>query len=280
MTLPLRHHCRNPRCRSKLKVPAENPRHAFCCRGCRESYYRSRCVICEGQRPPSPTGVMCRRRKCKNEYRRDPAKFISPWGRKDAPATRIAKTVLLPSTCADSTACFWRGKSGRGWRWTAGEETHRLINREGREVARIQRGGDRWWVARPRSIREPPIESLADAEKRAGHMALWALPLHRVAKRATGSTKNPNALFQCNSAPLNLLGGYRFPNAPALDAELIRAITATEATSIEPPQPETTPVPMVRTVSTAFAIGSSRVDDLDIPQFLQRTAPAPTRLAA
>jgi len=45
----LRHYCRNPHCRSKLKAPVENLHRAFCCRGCHSSFYRSRCLVCEEQ---------------------------------------------------------------------------------------------------------------------------------------------------------------------------------------------------------------------------------------
>jgi hypothetical protein len=45
----LRHYCRNPRCRSKLPAPVANEREAFCCRGCHSSFYRHRCLICEGE---------------------------------------------------------------------------------------------------------------------------------------------------------------------------------------------------------------------------------------
>jgi hypothetical protein len=46
MNTPLRHYCRNPRCRSKLKAPVENHHHA-CTPGCHASFYRSRCLVCE-----------------------------------------------------------------------------------------------------------------------------------------------------------------------------------------------------------------------------------------
>jgi hypothetical protein len=45
--LQIRHRCRHPRCGSVLKVPAANPRDAFCCRGCERAFYRSRCRVCE-----------------------------------------------------------------------------------------------------------------------------------------------------------------------------------------------------------------------------------------
>jgi hypothetical protein len=47
MTAALRHRCRNPRCRSKLKTPVENNHRAFCCCGCFEAFYRIRCRVCE-----------------------------------------------------------------------------------------------------------------------------------------------------------------------------------------------------------------------------------------
>jgi hypothetical protein len=47
MNAPFRHRCRNPRCKLKLPAPVENEHHAFCCRGCYVSFYRSRCLVCE-----------------------------------------------------------------------------------------------------------------------------------------------------------------------------------------------------------------------------------------
>ena len=63
----LRHRCRNPRCRSKLTTPVANPREAFCTKGCRSSFYRKRCVICEGDMVRK-TGnqLVCGKRRCRN----------------------------------------------------------------------------------------------------------------------------------------------------------------------------------------------------------------------
>jgi hypothetical protein len=47
MTIALRHRCRNPHCRSKLREPVENEHHAFCCRGCYDNFYFTRCRVCE-----------------------------------------------------------------------------------------------------------------------------------------------------------------------------------------------------------------------------------------
>jgi hypothetical protein len=46
-TEKLRHYCRNPHCRMKLKAPVENDHAAFCCRGCFTRFYRRRCLVCE-----------------------------------------------------------------------------------------------------------------------------------------------------------------------------------------------------------------------------------------
>src|SRR5262249_161063 len=43
----VRQRCRNSRCRSKLPASVSNPREAFCTRGCHNSFYRHRCLICE-----------------------------------------------------------------------------------------------------------------------------------------------------------------------------------------------------------------------------------------
>jgi hypothetical protein len=66
----LRHLCRNPRCRSKLPTSVTNPREAFCSKGCRSSFYRKRCVICEGKMVRK-TGnqLVCGKRPCRNALR-------------------------------------------------------------------------------------------------------------------------------------------------------------------------------------------------------------------
>ena len=60
--------CRNPLCRSKLKEPVENPRSAFCSRGCHASFYRHRCMACEqAMERRSENQLLCGRRKCRTE---------------------------------------------------------------------------------------------------------------------------------------------------------------------------------------------------------------------
>jgi len=62
------HHCR--RCRLKLGQPTENPRSAFCCRGCHRQFYETRCLACE-RGMPRKTGnrLLCGRRPCSTKFR-------------------------------------------------------------------------------------------------------------------------------------------------------------------------------------------------------------------
>lgn len=68
----LRHYCRNPRCRMKLKEPVENPRKAFCTRGCHSSFYLRRCLVCEAATEKPKVGrsrLICRKAKCRSAFR-------------------------------------------------------------------------------------------------------------------------------------------------------------------------------------------------------------------
>lgn len=66
----LRHRCRNPKCRLKLKSPTENFRDAFCCAGCHTSYYRHRCLACEREMPRNAENQkVCYRAECKTAWR-------------------------------------------------------------------------------------------------------------------------------------------------------------------------------------------------------------------
>jgi hypothetical protein len=72
----VRHYCRSARCGMKLPEPVDNPRRAFCCRGCYVVHYRVRCIVCEKKLPPGPANRrLCRSAKCRNEYRRFPHLF-------------------------------------------------------------------------------------------------------------------------------------------------------------------------------------------------------------
>jgi len=67
----LRQRCRNPRCRSKLLALVSNPREAFCTRGCHNSFYRHRCLICERpiEQPKRGKRRICKKAKCRSALR-------------------------------------------------------------------------------------------------------------------------------------------------------------------------------------------------------------------
>jgi hypothetical protein len=63
----LRHRCRNARCRMALPAPVENPREAFCTRGCHSGFYRKRCLVCEGpMERRTERQLICGKRRCRN----------------------------------------------------------------------------------------------------------------------------------------------------------------------------------------------------------------------
>jgi hypothetical protein len=95
---PLRHHCRNLRCREKLAAPAENLRDAFCCSSCHDNFYRTHCRVCE-QPFKRSTGnkTLCGRSQCRAEFRAAPASF---WGGR---YPRVVSVKLTPKTSTIST---------------------------------------------------------------------------------------------------------------------------------------------------------------------------------
>jgi hypothetical protein len=64
----LRHHCR--RCKQKLEEPMENPRSAFCCRGCYRQFFAKRCLVCEKEiRRTAGHQKLCGSLACRRGYR-------------------------------------------------------------------------------------------------------------------------------------------------------------------------------------------------------------------
>ena len=72
----VRHRCRNPRCGTALKVQADNPRDAFCCKGCERSFYNFHCLVCEQLlNKKSRRREICWRSRCRHELQRHPEKY-------------------------------------------------------------------------------------------------------------------------------------------------------------------------------------------------------------
>jgi hypothetical protein len=192
-----------------------------------------------------------------------------------------------------------------GWQWRRMSETSldddwELFDRDGgKRAARIRQEGDGYWVARPRMIPEPPIESFKAACRRAVNVAMWALdwpeserhPVHpgmtalqfdatkrdlarkhpdwstkEIYDHIVGilkpSTRQDGCLIKRNDPPVNILGGYKFPAAPVIDLS-----------SIEP-----------KSQAVTLKLAASRPDlaipaELSIPPFLDRR-PLPLQRAA
>jgi hypothetical protein len=257
----MRHRCRNPRCGRKLKEPTDNPREAFCCKGCFTSYYRNRCIVDE--RPYNRVREdqhTCGSRKCKGELRRHPLRYFGRW----LPVPHEALSALRnPIKSGLKTGI-------KGWRWVrlpSEDDDWQLLNREGRQVARIRQDGNSYWVTRPRCVPEPPLEGLEQAKLRAELMALWAMdPLWQRSPR-TKRRAELMAIISRNRALVNLLGGYRFESTPALDQELIKTILQMESRLGEP-LPSVPSPPLVPTESPAPMPKAE--DPLAIPDFLRR----------
>jgi hypothetical protein len=178
----LRHYCRNPKCRSKLKVPVANPREAFCARGCHSSYYLKRCLVCEEPfERKSATQKVCRKSKCRSAWRAgfDGGCYLPLSSAGDAQKTPDFIGVKSPL------------KPDRAWRIVAGELTPAQLH-----CATVPDGPNGCWEG-------GEFERLE-----AKNMA--ALRKH-FAKQAE------KCLLQPHHPPVNIVGGYKFPGAPAID---------------------------------------------------------------
>jgi hypothetical protein len=314
-SIKLRHRCRNPHCRTKLPAPVSNEREAFCCRGCYNSFYLHRCRVCEA---PITQGsgqqrFVCKKAKCKSAWRSKAGfgRFLTP-----DPAAAIigAKTLDFMRVKSPAKADRPSAKSRvKGWEWLRmldgdgqprTDDDWELFSRDGKMVARVRQEGDCYWMARPKVIPEPPLESLAAAKNRAEQIALcvYSAPLpdterHPVhpgmtepqyqATRRDMRKKHPEwsaqevdqfidrtlkpnsastAILQRHHAPVNVLGGFKFPDAPAIDLSPIRSKPVLAFENSTP-------------VNPSYAIP----DDLSIPDFLRcdrRQAESTEKLAA
>jgi hypothetical protein len=174
-----RHYCRNLHCRTKLPEPVENEHKAFCCRSCFESFYRKRCLVCEKPKHHQRR-QLCGHIDCKREKNRFPHLF--EWS-----ATTLADPVENASETLISSGSIrpisWLPGCLRAFAWHESDvDTLTLLHRQpdgsNRTAAVVRRAGDgdRWWLARPRIIPEPPIEPLDEVKHRAVSITLCALP--------------------------------------------------------------------------------------------------------
>ena len=176
----LRHRCRNPHCKGKLSTPTCNARDAFCCRGCHSSFYRTRCVICEQPIVRKTDGQrVCRRPKCRSEFRRNKLRFLGGLGG-SAPAADI------PPRSAHLTGTIRPKKSDRAWRIIAGPVLAEI---------NLEIPFDPELATRQAKLGAEVDEHLRKANRRAAR----------------------KAQIQRSTPPVNIVGGYKFPGAPEID---------------------------------------------------------------
>jgi hypothetical protein len=172
----LRHHCR--RCRLKLKEPVENPRSAFCCRGCYRQFFAKRCLVCEEEiERTAGHQKLCGSVACRREYRAIVAHRIEgKFGAKPKGASDGAS----PSANPIEIGVCGLEKADRPRRVVAG--------------------------------------TLSDTE-----LHLNALPVDRVTAARINrlnreySRRDSTTLIKRHHPPVNIVGGYRFPDAPNID---------------------------------------------------------------
>jgi predicted nucleic acid-binding Zn ribbon protein len=229
-------HCRNPRCRSELPAPAHNLRNAFCCRGCESGFYRTHCRVCERPLPREKTTGRPRELcsdHCRNEFRRHQERFLSRFysGPNTAPKRPktpsgylVSKTSENPLRSPIKSRTKISVLTDRTWRVVAGpavSDANLGIQLDPETIGRIER--DR--------------RALRNYFRRLGE----------------------RALFQRNTPPINIVGGFIFPNAPEIDHRPIAKAKPAPVTTIS--------------ISTTITISTAIGADLEIPDFLRRTRP-------
>jgi hypothetical protein len=198
MNAPLRHRCRNPRCRMKLPEPVENLHHAFCTRGCYESFYRSRCLVCEepmrrkGRRQRFGSG----HKTCEQEYRRFPRVYDLP----------KRETLPDPVSCGiDARSAHFTGlkigiegdrprhRSLRHWSWHSGERELELRDADGTLLARLESNAGRHRLTHPRTTPILSWPDLDEAKHRAESIAWMAMPLEATNPKLAADINRTNA---------------------------------------------------------------------------------------
>jgi hypothetical protein len=178
LTENVRHCCRNPRCRSKLAEPVENPRSAFCARGCHAQFYRKRCMVCEQTMARKTENQrLCGRSKCRAEYEALQRHEMLGRYHVSAKATSDSKNPL-------NTGTFSPVSSGPAYRIVAGP------------------------ALTPEQLRLAAVG--------APNLA-WVPP-----KPTPGNT----ALIGPGDAPINVIGGDKFPNTKVVELAPVNAKAA------------------------------------------------------
>jgi hypothetical protein len=204
----IRHHCR--RCRVKLAEPIENPRSAFCCKGCYRHFYQRRCLVCEQEMERTAAHQkLCGSAVCRRGYRDIIAHQI---GGKFGAKTQSTSDGGSPSANTIKIGVGGSDKTDRPWRIVAG--------------------------------------SLTDSKMHAASLPIDKATAARVDRNNREFSRDAAsaALMQRHYPPINLIGGYPFPTALAIDLSATAPITGDRSAPLR----------------SCFG------DSLDIPSFLAR----------
>ena len=176
MSETARHHCR--RCRSKLSAAVENPRDAFCCRGCHRLFFAKRCLVCE-KKMERTVGhqKLCRSVACRREYRDIVAHGIEG---KFGAKPQCTSDGGSPSANPIEIGVRGSEKTDRPWRVIAG--------------------------------------ILSDTELRLASVSVDRVTAARIDRLNRGYARaDSTTLIKRHHPPVNIVGGYRFPDAPNID---------------------------------------------------------------
>jgi hypothetical protein len=213
--------CCNPKCRSKLPTPTDNPRKAFCTKGCYESFYLKRCVVCENEKPVGSTArrKLCRRPKCGSSYRRNRSLF-----------TFLGTDTRCAANASRNPSRIKSALAGEpGWRIIAGPQ----LTAAQFHCATVPDGPNGQW--------KDGGYGRIEARNRAALREHFGRQAH---------------LIGPHDSPVNIVGSYKFPNAPAIDLGFNDA-----------------PAPMTIEQQTRLAGLLKQIpQDLSIPDWLGRTA--------
>jgi hypothetical protein len=104
----VRHYCRDPKCRSKLLSPVSNQRDAFCARGCHSSFYRKRCLVCEGpMERKTEHQLICGKRACRNALQAGSGLGRYHGSRTVVSTPKTSITIASKSPLADDRGIAW-----------------------------------------------------------------------------------------------------------------------------------------------------------------------------
>jgi hypothetical protein len=169
--------CRNHRCGCKLPEAVSNSRDAFCCRGCFTQFYRKHCLVCEAKMERKTGNQLV----CGKRKCRNALQADISFGRYHASST--AKLMQKVPDSIDSKRSL---KADGPWFIVAGPELG------------------------PTSFRFatlPLDDATADRVSRVNR-AYWKEARRAVEERAVIKRHHP---------PVNILGRYKFPDAPVVD---------------------------------------------------------------